>query len=103
MKQDIQIDENWLKGEYELWKGECFDLSFSEWLYEDFKHGPTVGAILGVNGFITPENKDNAEEFFAMNEQEQAEELAFRFDVFYEKASKALGITKEEMVNDLNF
>ena len=102
MKQNLHIDFTWLNEEYELWKEECDDLTFAEWLYQEFLHGPAVGAILGVNGFSTPLNKENIEEYYSMDKDEQTKELASRFDCFYAEVAKMLGLSIESIQNDLN-
>lgn len=101
MKQKIHIDEQWLKDEYETWQSEKYVMTFEDWLRHEWAASPTIGAILGTNGFVVPETQENAEEFEAMNEEEQKAELQVRFEAFFSEAARILGITVNDIKTNL--
>lgn len=94
MKEDITICEDYIKDCYECWLDYGKEeMSFKDYLYGDFANDPSIGAMLGVNGFGPGANYD---EFSEMSDEQQNEELRARLEVFYEKAAKVVGMTKEE-------
>lgn len=97
MKQKIQIDKKWLTDEYETWQSEEYGVTFEEWLRQDWACDPTIGAILGTNGFVVPSTQENYDEYDAMSEEEQKVELEVRFQAFFAEIAKMLGITVEEI------
>lgn len=95
MKEAIQINEQYIKDAHICWKDDNYGMSFKEYLKGDWEHDPTIGAMIGTNGFSSG---PNAEEYFSMSEEEQDLELAKRLEVFYDLARKTVGMTEEEFI-----
>lgn len=94
MKQKLQINEEYIKDLYLSWPDEQIGITFGEYIYGDFCYGPTIGAMLGVNGFSYGD--ENLDEFEAMTEAEQKVELEARLKVLYKEAARIVGMTEEE-------
>lgn len=95
MKEEIKINEQYIKDAYTCREDDNWGVSFKEYLKGDWEHDPTIGAMIGVNGFSTG---PNAKEFEAMSEEEQNVELEKRLNIFYELARKTVGMTQEQFV-----
>lgn len=94
MKEKITICEDYIKDCYLCWLDYGKEeMSLKDYLYGDFANDPTIGAMIGVNGFG---DGPNYEEFCEMPDERQDEELKLRLGVFYEEAAKVVGMTKEQ-------
>ena len=93
MKEEIKINEQYIKDAHICWEDDNYGLSFKEYLKGDWEHDPTIGAMIGTNGFSSG---PNAEEFEAMTDEEQKAELELRLNIFYDLARKVVGMSTEE-------